>query len=87
MDFRGSFDHEPSSETSVAVFCKPSGPDRKQQWILRKATSMQNIPYPGRTPMPLTKKGWRITCRIIIHNADMTNDEIEKLYQQYIHKF
>jgi hypothetical protein len=87
MDFRGSFDNEASSKTSVAVFCKPSNPAGRQQWILRKETSMQNIPYPGRTPVALTKNGWRITCRIIIHNAEMSDDDLEQLYQHYIHKY
>jgi len=86
MDFRGSFDNEPSSKTSVAVFYKPSGSGPHQQWILRRETSMQNIPYPGRTPIPLTKNGMRITCRIVIHDAGMSDDDIEKLYDQYIHK-
>lgn len=86
MDFRGSFDNETSSKTSVAVFCNPSGSQLPQQWILRKEASMQNIPYPGRTPVALTKNGLRITYRIIVHDAGMSNDDLEKLYQQYIHK-
>ena len=86
MNFRGSFDNETSSKSGVAIFCNPSTSHLPQQWILRKEASMQNIPYPGRTPVPLTKKGWSITCRIIIHNEDMSNDDLEKLYQQYIHK-
>ena len=86
MDFRGSFDNEPSSKTSVAVFYKPSGSGTHQQWILRRETSMQNIPYPGRTPILLTKNGMRITCRIVIHDAGMSDDDIEKLYHQYIQK-
>jgi Methane oxygenase PmoA len=85
MDFRGSFDNETLSKTGVAIFCNPSNSHLPQQWILRKEASMQNIPYPGRTPVPLTKRGWHITCRIIIHN-DMSNDDLEKLYQRYIHK-
>jgi hypothetical protein len=87
MDFKGSFDNETSSKTGLVVFCNPSNPGPQQQWILRKETSMQNVPYPGRTPIALTKNGLRITYRIIIHNTDMSNDDLEKLYQQYIHKF
>ncbi len=33
----------------------------RQQWILRKETSMQNIPYPGRTPVTVQKNGLRLT--------------------------
>jgi len=85
MNFTGSFEGTSMPKTGVAVFCsQPTGD--QQSWILRKETSMQNIPYPGRTPIALSKKGWRLKYRIIIHNGDMSNDDLEKLYQQYIHK-
>ena len=85
MDFTGSFDGASLPKTGVAVFCgQPTGD--QQPWILRRETSMQNIPYPGRTPITLSKKGWRLKYRIIIHNGDMSNDDLEKLYHQYIRK-
>lgn len=85
MDFTGSFDGTSKPKTGVAVFCgQPTGD--QQPWILRREKSMQNIPYPGRTPITLSKKGWRLKYRIIIHNGDMSNDDLEKLYQQYILK-
>lgn len=85
MNFTGSFDGALMPKTGVAVFCgQPTGD--QQPWILRKETSMQNIPYPGRTPITLSTKGWRLKYRIIIHNGDMSNDDLEKLYHQYIRK-
>ncbi len=84
MNFRGSFDNETSPKTGVVVFCNPSNPGPQQQWILRKKTSMQNIPYPGRTPIALPKNGLKLKYRIIIHNGEMSNEDIEKLYQKYI---
>ena len=85
MDFTGFFDGVSMPKTGMAVFC--SQPVIYQQlWILRKETSMQNIPYPGRTPITLSSTGLRLKYRIIIHTGDMSNDDIEKLYQQYIHK-
>ena len=85
MDFTGSFEGPSMSKTGVAVFCNQ--PLRDQQlWILRKETSMQNIPYPGRTPITLPGKGLRLKYRIIIHNGNVSIDDLEKLYQQYIHK-
>lgn len=83
MDFSGSFDNESSQRTGVAVFINPSNAGSKQLWILRKKGSMQNNPYPGRKPIALTKNGLRLKYRVIIHNADMGNDELQKLYQQY----
>lgn len=85
MDLTGSFDGALMPKTGVVVFCSPPG-GGQQPWILRKETSMQNVPYPGRTPMTLSKKGWRLKYRIVIHSGDMSNDDIEKLYQQYIQK-
>lgn len=81
MDFTGSFDGALMPKAGVAVFCNQPAGDQ-QPWILRKGKSMQNIPYPGRTPKTLSKKGWRLKYRIIIHNGDMSNDDLEKLYQQ-----
>jgi hypothetical protein len=86
MNITGSFAGDTSSKIGVVVFPNPTNPGPQQQWILRKETSMQNVPYPGRTPVPLFKKGLMLKYRIIIHNTDMGNDEIEKLYQQYILK-
>jgi hypothetical protein len=85
MDFTGSFEGESLPKTGVVVFGYTARVGHQHPWILRKATSMQNIPYPGRTPIELSKKGLRLTCRIIVHNGEMRNEDIEKLYQQYIH--
>jgi len=83
MDFRGSFEGESLPKTGVVVFGYPSGLGHQYPWILRKETSMQNIPYPGRTPIELTKKGLRLKYRIIVYNGEMKNADIEKLYEQY----
>ena len=85
MDFTGSFEGESLPKTGVAVFGYTYGLDHQYPWILRSETSMQNIPYPGRTPIEISKKGLRLKYRIIVHSK-MSNEEIEKLYQQYIHK-
>lgn len=84
MDFTGSFDGPTMPKTGVAVFCQPM--KNHQSWILRKEANMQNIPYPGKTPITLSKEGLRLQYRIIIHNGEMSNNDLEKLYQQYIHK-
>ncbi|HEY6976488.1 MAG TPA: DUF6807 family protein, partial [Chitinophagaceae bacterium] len=86
MDIIGSFGNDYSLKTGVAVFDNPVNPGPRGQWILRKETSMQNIPYPGRTPVTLSKSGLRLRYRIIIHNNNVSNDDMEKLYQEYIHK-
>lgn len=86
MDINGSFDQNSSAKSGVAIFCNPANPGTGKQWILRKETSMQNVPYPGRVPTAITKAGWRLRYRIIIHNAPVSDKELEKLYQEYIQK-
>ena len=86
MDITGSFEGESLPKSGVIIFGYSHGLGHQYPWILRKVTSMQNVPYPGRTPIELSKKGLRLTYRIIVHKGEMRNKDIEKLYQQYIHK-
>lgn len=82
LNFVGSFDGPLMPPSGIAVFCY-QGPDQ-QPWILRKEKSMQNIPYPGRTPVILPKEGLTMKYRMIIHNGDLSNENLEELYRQYI---
>ena len=85
MNFTGSFDGASMPKNGVAVFCDQpltSG----QPWILRKEKSMQNIPFPGRTPFSLTKKGWGLKYRVVIHNGKLSKDELAELYLQYVNR-
>jgi len=85
LDFTGSFDGSSLPKNGIAVFCDQPI-TLHQPWILRKEKSMQNVPYPGRTPLPLSKEGWRLKYRIVIHNGQLSKDELADLYHQYIHK-
>jgi len=86
MDFTGSFDGKDSAKIGVAVFPNDSNPAPLQEWILRKKESMQNIVYPGRTPVELSKNGLRLRYRLIIHDNKIESSELENLYREYIHK-
>jgi hypothetical protein len=86
MDFTGSFDGNDLPKIGVAVFSNDSNPVPLQEWILRKKGSMQNIAYPGRTPVELSKNGLRLRYRLIIHDNKMESSDLENLYQEYIHK-
>jgi len=86
MDFTGSFDGKDSRKIGIAVFCDDSNPGRLQEWILRKKGSMQNIVYPRRTPVTLSKNGLRLRYRLVIHDTDIERSDLENLYQEYIHK-
>jgi Family of unknown function (DUF6807) len=86
MDITGSFDGPSSPKNGVIVFGYRSGLRNQYPWILRRVTSMQNVPFPGRSPILLSKKGLKLSYRIIVHNGEMSNEEIGKLYQQYTNK-
>lgn len=86
MNITGSFEGESMPKSGLIVFGYPSGSGNQYPWILRKVTSMQNIPFPGRTPIELPSGGLKLSYRVIVHNGEMNNEDIEKLYQQYIHK-
>jgi hypothetical protein len=83
MDITGSFEGSSVPKTGVVVFANATD-SGLQPWILRKVTSMQNVPYPGRTPVELSKEGLKLKYRVIVHNGEMSNDEIEKLYNDYV---
>ncbi len=85
MDFTGSFAGKNFPKSGVVVFGYAPIPEGKYPWILRSTTSMQNIPYPGRIPVQLPKKGLHLSYRIIVHNGEMSSGDIEKLYQEYYH--
>ena len=83
MNITGSFEGSSFPKVGVIVFCNRTD-SGQQPWILRKVTSMQNVPYPGRVPVALSKDGLKLNYRVIIHNGGLSNDDIEKLYQEYI---
>lgn len=83
MNIIGSFEGSSFPKTGVIIFCN-STDSEEQPWILRKVTSMQNVPYPGRVPVALSKDGLKLNYRVIIHNGGLSNDDIEKLYQEYL---
>jgi hypothetical protein len=82
MDISGSFEGASLPKTSVVVFANPA--DTGQPWILRKVTSMQNVPFPGSTPVDLPREGWHLKYRVIVNNGGISNEEIGKLYKRYV---
>jgi hypothetical protein len=83
MDFTGSFAGEHAPKSGVTVFGYSPAVDGRYPWILRSKTSMQNIPYPGRAPIELSRQGLHLSYRVIVHNGEMNNEAIEKLYKEY----
>ena len=86
MNFTGSFDGKDARKIGIAVFCDNSNPGFLGQWILRKKESIQNIVYPGRTPVALSKNGLRLRYRLVIHDPNIERGDLENLYKEYIRK-
>lgn len=82
MDITGSFEGPSFPKSGVIIFGNAS--NATQPWILRSVTSMQNIPFPGSTPVDVPKSGLNLKYCVIIHNGEMSNDQIEKLYKDYV---
>ncbi len=84
MDFTGTF-NEKNSLGGVAVFGYTSAINYSYPWILRgsESRSMQNVPFPGRVPLSIPASGLHLSYRIIVHNNQLSNERIEKLYYEY----
>lgn len=83
MDFSASFGRK--GETSgIAILCHPQTPNYPESWILRSATSMQNIVFPGRkrVEIPLDKT-LSLYYRIIVHNGKAESVDLNKFQAEY----
>ena len=71
-------------EQGVTIMCHRSLPGFPQKWILRKAGSMQNPVYPGRTAAALQiGQPWRLRYRLVLWHGGMTAEQTEQLYRKY----
>lgn len=84
MDFEGSFDGAGKPLSGVALFCGAPKSDSVQKWILRREKSMQNVVFPGSTPVSLPRNGWHLRYRLIVHSDKVGTEELEKLYKEYL---
>jgi len=82
MDITGSLEGQSLPKSGVLLFANAT--NTPQPWILRKETSMQNIPFPGRAPVSLPKTGLQLSYRLIIHDGEMSEAQIKKLYDDYL---
>jgi hypothetical protein len=82
IDITGSLEGQSLPRSGVIIFA--NSVNKPQPWILRSVTSMQNVPFPGTAPIDLPRTGVELKYRVIIHNGEMSQDEVEKLYQDYV---
>jgi hypothetical protein len=68
----------------IAILVHSSDPGYPQRWILRRSGSCQNVAWPGRDPVPLSKtKPTILSYRLIIHRGDVTSLDLDKLQAEY----
>lgn len=88
MDMVGTFQSDdsgvPAKVSGVAVFCHSSVPGFPQQWILRKARSMQNPVFPGRQPVELSREQpLKLQYRIIVHRDAVSDRTLADWFEAY----
>lgn len=78
VDISGSMGQN-NSYGGLAILCDETNPGFPQTWILRKEKSMQNVVYPGRTPVEI-KVGEPLVLKysILIHDKEITKRTILK---------
>ncbi len=68
------------NKEGIILVDSPSNPGFPNPWILREKNSMQNIKYPGRTPLKLRKDNPLILkYRLIVYQSPLEREIIEKL--------
>jgi hypothetical protein len=83
MDFSGFFG--PAGGVSgMAILCYPGTPNYPAPWILRNATSMQNIVFPGRQRINLPMdKPIVLRYRMIVHRGNARQTDMAALQAEY----
>jgi hypothetical protein len=88
MDISGSFKDavagQENSSSGIAILCHPSLPGFPQRWIIRKARSMQNPVFPGRTPIMLsTEEPLELRYRLVVHRGPATKKQLNDWFDEY----
>ena len=72
------------SKSGVAILCHPSLPVFPPQWILRRAHSMQNVVFPGRKPVPLSRtEPLVLRYRLVVHDGAAAREAIARWQRDF----
>ena len=81
MNVSGSLAADGSS-AGIVIMDHPYNPRYPQPWILRKERSMQNVVYPGRTPVPVsTQHPTVLRYRLVVYQDRLSSEKIQQLYE------
>lgn len=63
----------------VVIYSNPSNPSPSNQWILRKAASMQNAAYPGRSPVAIPMdQPLILKYTLLVYEGSLNSRQINK---------
>lgn len=80
----GSWINIADDTTGIAILSRTTNPKPNDRWILRRKNSMQNVVFPGRQPVAVSKtKPTVLNYRLVIHSGDLLPKEITKLQQEF----
>jgi hypothetical protein len=73
----------PGNSYGIVITDHPLNPGFPQPWILRKERSMQNVAYPGRTPVELSQDTpLSLRYSLIVHNGNLKTNAIKRLVKK-----
>lgn len=74
----------PAAPSGLAILQHPSNPNFPQSWILRRRESMQNVKWPGRELVSLSRtEPVTLRYRIVVHAGTWSAALLERLYDRY----
>jgi hypothetical protein len=78
MKISGSFLNQ-GNKGGVVMWSDPRNPAPATSWILRKKASMQNVAFPGRTPVAISfDQPLVLRYSLLVFQGDLTEKQIEK---------
>lgn len=82
VDLSATF--EDGAPSGLAILAHASGPDYPPPWILRREDSMQNVKYPGATPVLLPRdEPLTLRYRLIVHQGRADQVPLARLHIRY----
>lgn len=84
INLTGSFDPASKTISGVTIMGEPEKIPNYQGWILRRANSMQNMAFPGRSPVSI-KNGESLSFRnqILVHQ-NVGTQAIQEYYRDFL---
>jgi hypothetical protein len=83
MDISGTFGSS-GLVSGVTIQCHPSTPNYPAPWILRQKTSMQNIVFPGRERVAISKdQPTTLRYRLIVHEGSVSELDLASLQAEF----